>query len=150
MQLIFGILLLFYVPNLDPYPGYTPVRSDVHVDNTQYELLPGGEQICPERHANIFSSECIRKWGFSFFFSFSFLKSCNKTLHHSKDIGIFKIHVKIDAHWIFFFFFPSTEIFFSWITPLMKLGYKRPITEKDVWKLDSWDETETLNSRCFY
>lgn len=29
----------------------------------------------------------------------------------------------------------------------MKQGYKRPITEKDVWKLDSWDETETLNKK---
>ncbi|XP_020586974.1 ABC transporter C family member 2-like [Phalaenopsis equestris] len=93
-QLLFGILLVFYVPNLDPYTGYTPIRGDVFVDNTQYELLSGGEQICPERHTNIFS-----------------------------------------------------KIFFSWITPLMQLGYKRPLTEKDVWKLDSWDETETLNSR---
>lgn len=33
------------------------------------------------------------------------------------------------------------------MTPLMKQGYKRPITEKDVWKLDSWDQTETLNAR---
>ncbi|KAI0495107.1 hypothetical protein KFK09_025254 [Dendrobium nobile] len=93
-QLLFGILLVFYIPTLDPYPGYTPLRGDVHVDNTEYELLPGGEQICPERHVNIFS-----------------------------------------------------KIFFSWITPLMQLGFKRPITEKDVWKLDSWDESETLNSR---
>ncbi|KAK8931125.1 ABC transporter C family member 2 [Platanthera zijinensis] len=93
-QILFGILLVFYVPSLDPYPGYTPLRADAPVDNTDYELLPGGEQICPERHANLFS-----------------------------------------------------RIFFSWITPLMELGYKRPITEKDVWKLDSWDDTETLNSR---
>lgn len=27
----------------------------------------------------------------------------------------------------------------------MQLGYKRPLTEKDVWQLDSWDRTETLN-----
>lgn len=40
-----------------------------------------------------------------------------------------------------------SEIFFSWMTPLMQQGFKRPITEKDVWKLDSWDQTETLNSR---
>lgn len=26
----------------------------------------------------------------------------------------------------------------------MKLGYKRPLTEKDVWKLDMWDRTETV------
>ncbi|KAK1277387.1 ABC transporter C family member 2 [Acorus gramineus] len=61
-------------------------------DNTEYESLPGGENICPERHVNIIS-----------------------------------------------------KIIFSWMTPLMQQGFKRPITEKDVWKLDSWDETETLN-----
>ncbi|PPD71528.1 hypothetical protein GOBAR_DD31573 [Gossypium barbadense] len=26
----------------------------------------------------------------------------------------------------------------------MKQGYKRPITEKDVWKLDTWDQTKML------
>ncbi|XP_020536049.1 ABC transporter C family member 2 isoform X2 [Jatropha curcas] len=30
------------------------------------------------------------------------------------------------------------------MTPLMQQGYERPITEKDVWKLDTWDQTETL------
>jgi hypothetical protein len=29
----------------------------------------------------------------------------------------------------------------------MKLGYERPITEKDVWKLDAWERTETLNNK---
>jgi hypothetical protein len=38
-------------------------------------------------------------------------------------------------------------IFFSWMNPIMKLGYERPITEKDVWKLDTWDRTETLNNK---
>ena len=28
----------------------------------------------------------------------------------------------------------------------MKLGYNRLLTEKDVWKLDNWDRTETLNN----
>ena len=52
----------------------------------------------------------------------------------------------------FWVFFPlnSTEIIFAWVTPLMQQGYKKPITEKDVWKLDSWDETETLNDRWEY
>lgn len=93
-QILFGILLLLYVPTLDPFPGYAPIRAEEIVDNTEYEPLPGGEQICPERRVNIFSS-----------------------------------------------------IFFSWMTPLMQLGYKRPITEKDVWKLDTWDETETLYNK---
>lgn len=93
-QFLFGILLLFYVPNLDPFPGYNPIRAEVFVDNTEYEPLTGGEQICPERHVNLFS-----------------------------------------------------KIFFTWMTPLMQLGYKRPITEKDVWKLDTWDDTETLYSK---
>lgn len=59
MQFLFGILLLLYVPTLDPFPGYTPLRAEALVDNTDYELLPGGEQICPERHANVFSSKHI-------------------------------------------------------------------------------------------
>jgi len=29
----------------------------------------------------------------------------------------------------------------------MKQGYRKPITEKDVWKLDKWDQTETLNEK---
>ncbi|VAH36673.1 unnamed protein product [Triticum turgidum subsp. durum] len=94
-QCVFGILMVVYLPSLDPYPGYTPIRSELLVDdNTDYEPLPGGEQICPERHANIFS-----------------------------------------------------RIFFSWMTPLMQQGYKRPITDSDIWKLDDWDETETLYNR---
>nr|XP_027086286.1 ABC transporter C family member 2-like [Coffea arabica]XP_027086287.1 ABC transporter C family member 2-like [Coffea arabica] len=92
VQVVFGVLLLFYVPDLDPYPGYLPVQTE-SVDNIAYEELPGGEQICPERHVNIFS-----------------------------------------------------KITFAWVNPLMKLGYKRPLTEKDVWKLDNWDRTETLNN----
>ncbi|GKV52727.1 hypothetical protein SLEP1_g59297 [Rubroshorea leprosula] len=91
VQVLFGILLLVYLPDLDPYPGYTPMRTEL-VDEAEYEELPGGEQICPEKHANIFS------W-----------------------------------------------IFFSWMSPLMQQGYRRPITEKDIWKLDTWDRTETLN-----
>nr|XP_016444866.1 PREDICTED: ABC transporter C family member 2-like [Nicotiana tabacum] len=92
VQVLFGLLLLFYIPNMDPYPGYSPLRSE-SFDNTTYEELPEAEQICPERHANIFA-----------------------------------------------------KITFSWMNPLMQLGYKRPLTEKDVWKLDTWDRTETLNN----
>lgn len=44
-----------YVPTLDPYPGYTPIRSEL-VTDAAYDELPGGELICPERHANILSS----------------------------------------------------------------------------------------------
>ncbi|KAL0363618.1 UNVERIFIED_CONTAM: ABC transporter C family member 2 [Sesamum calycinum] len=91
VQVLFGVLLLLYVPDLDPYPGYSPLRAE-YVDNTAYEELPGAEQVCPERHANIFS-----------------------------------------------------KITFAWMNPIMQLGYRRPLTEKDVWKLDTWDRTETLN-----
>ncbi|KAM7270988.1 hypothetical protein ACFE04_030202 [Oxalis oulophora] len=91
VQALFGILLFVYVPNLDPYPGYTVMRND---DDDNYEELPGGEQICPERYANLIS-----------------------------------------------------KITFGWMNAIMKQGYKRPITEKDVWKLDTWDRTETLNDR---
>lgn len=47
--------MLFYVPSLDPYPGYSPIRTE-SLDDTEYVELPGGEQVCPERHVNIFSS----------------------------------------------------------------------------------------------
>ncbi|XP_073129277.1 ABC transporter C family member 2-like isoform X2 [Henckelia pumila] len=39
-----------------------------------------------------------------------------------------------------------SKITFEWMNPIMQLGYKRPLTEKDVWKLDTWDKTETLNN----
>ncbi|XP_065882175.1 ABC transporter C family member 2-like [Euphorbia lathyris] len=93
VQGLFGILLLVYVPNLDPYPGYTPIRTE-SIDDAEYQELPGGEYVCPELRANIFS-----------------------------------------------------RIVFAWMNPIMQLGYKRPLTEKDIWKLDTWDRTETLNSR---
>ncbi|KAJ0927376.1 putative ABC-type xenobiotic transporter [Helianthus annuus] len=92
IQVLFGLCLLVYLPILDPYPGYSPIR-DESLDDAEYEELAGGEEICPERHTNIISS-----------------------------------------------------IFFSWMDPLMVLGYKRPLTEKDIWKLDTWDQTETLNN----
>ena len=47
-----------YLPHLDPYPGYTPLLTET-VDDGVYEELPGAEQICPERHVNIFSSTCL-------------------------------------------------------------------------------------------
>lgn len=48
---------------------------------------------------------------------------------------------------------PLVGICFGWMTQLMQLGYKKPITEKDVWKLDTWDQTETLIEKfesCFF
>ncbi|KAF9619903.1 hypothetical protein IFM89_009685 [Coptis chinensis] len=82
-----------YFNSVEPYSGYTPIR-DEFIDDAEYEVLPAGEQICPERHANILS-----------------------------------------------------RIYFGWMTPIMQQGYKHPITEKDVWKLDTWDQTETLNNK---
>ncbi|XP_023004008.1 ABC transporter C family member 2-like [Cucurbita maxima] len=89
VQVLFGVLLVAYVPSLVPFPGHTPLNSE-YVDD-EYEELPEGERICPEQHANLFS-----------------------------------------------------KITFGWMDYIMKLGYKRPLTEKDVWKLDLWDRTETL------
>ncbi|KAL6991613.1 Canalicular multispecific organic anion transporter 1, partial [Sarracenia purpurea var. burkii] len=93
VQVLFGVLLLVYVPSLDHYSGYSPIRNEF-VEETEYEVLPGGEQLCPERHANILA-----------------------------------------------------RITFGWMNQLMQLGFKRPLTDKDVWKLDTWDRTETLNSK---
>lgn len=50
------MLLLFYFPNLDPYPGYTPVQTEL-MEDTSYEELQADEEICPERHVNLFSSK---------------------------------------------------------------------------------------------
>ncbi|KAG8381914.1 hypothetical protein BUALT_Bualt05G0022300 [Buddleja alternifolia] len=91
-EVLLGILILVYVPDLETYPGYVPLSSD-SINDTKYEK-PLGEHVCPERYANIFS-----------------------------------------------------RISFNWMTPLMQQGYRKSITEKDVWKLDSWDQTETLSRK---
>ncbi|KAK1381980.1 ABC-type xenobiotic transporter [Heracleum sosnowskyi] len=95
-KILFGMLLLVYIPYLDPYPNYIPLPRE-SFDDTMYEALLGGEHVCPEREANMFS-----------------------------------------------------RIFFGWMTPLMQQGYRRPITEKDVWKLDTWDQTETLRTKFLH
>lgn len=58
-----------------------------------------------------------------------------------RDLAFCYTHLTNVCH-----FFPSTGVIFSWMNPLMQQGYKRPLTEKDVWKLDVWDRTETLNN----
>lgn len=41
-------------------------------------------------------------------------------------------------------------IYFGWVTPLMQQGYRKSITEKDVWKLDTWDQIEILSRKCAF
>ncbi|KAK4259872.1 hypothetical protein QN277_006160 [Acacia crassicarpa] len=89
-QVLFGILLLVYIPSLVPYAGYVTAREDFH-ENAEYEPLRGEQEVCPERYVNLFS-----------------------------------------------------RLSFGWMTPLMQQGYRKPITENDVWKLDTWDQTDTL------
>ncbi|GKU99908.1 hypothetical protein SLEP1_g12687 [Rubroshorea leprosula] len=113
-EVLFGVLLLVYVPNLNPYPGYVIIRSE-SLDNVEYEALPDGEQICPERQANIFSKVEGMESQFYLGLITKYLVNC-----------------------------PLVGIFFGWIAPLIQQGSRRPITEKDVWKLDTWDQTETL------
>ncbi|KAG8365653.1 hypothetical protein BUALT_Bualt18G0128400 [Buddleja alternifolia] len=115
VQVLFGVLLLVHIPDLDPYPGYSPLRVE-NVDDTAYEELPGGEQVCPERHVNVLSIPQFASPSWNIF-----------PLTNNLLIASF------------------IEIIFAWMNPIMQLGYKRPLTEKDVWKLDSWDRTETLN-----
>lgn len=55
MQLLFGALLLFYVPHLDSYPGYMPLSSE-SIDGSK-DKEPLGDHVCPERDANVFSSK---------------------------------------------------------------------------------------------
>ncbi|GAU16434.1 hypothetical protein TSUD_117830 [Trifolium subterraneum] len=92
-QVLFGTLLLVYIPNLVPYSGHTTMQAEIP-DNGEYEPLCGDDQVCPEMRASFLS-----------------------------------------------------RLSFGWITPLMKQGYRKPVTEKDVWKLDKWDQTETLNEK---
>ncbi|KAI9096017.1 hypothetical protein K1719_026164 [Acacia pycnantha] len=89
-QVLFGILLLVYIPSLVPYAGYVTAQEDFH-ENAEYEPLRGEQEVCPERYVNVFS-----------------------------------------------------RLSFGWMTPLMGQGYRKPITENDVWKLDTWDQTDTL------
>lgn len=56
MQVLFAVLLLAYVPDLEPYPGYIALQSE-DVDNVDYGMLLGSEHVYPERHAKIFSSK---------------------------------------------------------------------------------------------
>jgi hypothetical protein len=37
-------------------------------------------------------------------------------------------------------------LLFDWMTPLMRLGYKRPIGDKDIWQLDTSDKTGIVYS----
>lgn len=55
VQVLLAVLLIAYVPKLDSYPGYVPLSDSV--DDVKNEK-PLGEQVCPERRANIFSGEC--------------------------------------------------------------------------------------------
>lgn len=47
-KILFGMLLLVYIPYLDPYPNYIPLSTG-SFDDTKYEALLGGEHVCPER-----------------------------------------------------------------------------------------------------
>ncbi|CAL5345399.1 unnamed protein product [Camellia sinensis] len=58
IQVLFGVFLFVYIPQLDPYPGYVPIRNDPLID-AEYEALLGGEHVCPERDANLFSRICF-------------------------------------------------------------------------------------------
>ncbi|KAL2611008.1 hypothetical protein R1flu_022700 [Riccia fluitans] len=91
-EILLGAIILLYFPPLEQFAGYIPVTNqEVPNSNADYEPLPGGEGVCPEKHVNIIS-----------------------------------------------------QLLFSWMNPLMQQGFKRPITDKDVWELDDWDRTETL------
>lgn len=45
MQVVFGILMLVYIPDLDLYPGYFPIGVEVASEQADYQTLPGGEQL---------------------------------------------------------------------------------------------------------
>ena len=53
-QVLFGVMLLVYIPELDPYQGYHTLNNE-SIDNVEYDVLPEGENICPERRAGFFT-----------------------------------------------------------------------------------------------
>lgn len=69
MQVLFGVLLLVYVPNVDSYEGYIPLVDPI--DDNKNEK-PLGEHVCPERYANILSSKPSH-FSFSWLFTSSAL-----------------------------------------------------------------------------
>ena len=50
------------MPDLDVYPGYISLESEMSADNIDYEPLPGEEQVFPERHANILSRKYLHDY----------------------------------------------------------------------------------------
>lgn len=63
MQILFGALLLVHLPNLDPFSGYVPLRSESIDDNTDETV--GADRICPERYASILSSQWVLPFSFN-------------------------------------------------------------------------------------
>jgi hypothetical protein len=53
---LFGTLLLVYIPNLVPYSGHTTMQAEIP-DNGEYEPLCGDDQVCPEMRASFLSSK---------------------------------------------------------------------------------------------
>jgi len=45
-----------------------------------------------------------------------------------------------NAHWF-------SKLTFNWITPLLNLGYARPLEATDLWKLDEWRASELYAER---
>lgn len=88
IQVAFGTLLFVYFPNLDPYAGYTPVPAETSEDY-EYEELPGGEQICPERHANLFDSRSLYVLLISvlWFWLCIFFSLCYENHHNISDLS---------------------------------------------------------------
>ncbi|KAK9085883.1 hypothetical protein Sjap_026294 [Stephania japonica] len=139
-QVLFGLLLLFYVPDLEPYPGYTPI-VDEYTENTEYEMLPDGDQICPERRVNIFSSRqgdsCDVETGRRK------VMAERQGRAREREAGAKLLNDKGRSE--------EKGEAMAWRSNLGR-GYLlvrewRPITEKDVWKLDAWDQTEILYSK---
>ncbi|XP_073224639.1 ABC transporter C family member 12-like [Cicer arietinum] len=55
-QVLFGTLLLVYIPNLVQYSHHTTIQAEIP-ENGEYEPLCGDDQVFPEMRANLLSSE---------------------------------------------------------------------------------------------
>ncbi|KAG6543930.1 hypothetical protein Mapa_014771 [Marchantia paleacea] len=91
-EILLAAILVLYFPTLVEFTGYTPILTQEAPNSSgEYEALPAGDEVCPERRVGIFS-----------------------------------------------------QLLFTWMTPVMKQGFIKPITDRDVWQLDDWDQTENL------
>lgn len=75
---------------------------------------------------------------------YSQVLAADNEINAANDLDYEPLHSKEEE------FFPErranivSRIFFNWMTPLMKLGFKKPLVDSDIWQLDEWDQADVL------